>query len=57
MGSVVVTPGFKSVGSVVVVHGLSCSLACGIFSDQRLNLLYQADSYLLHYQGSSLISK
>ena len=36
MGSVVVTPGFKSVGSVVAVHGLSCSLACGIFSEQRL---------------------
>ena len=25
------------VGSVVVVHGLSCSAACGIFLDQGLN--------------------
>ena len=25
-------------GSVVVVHGLSCSAACGIFLDQGLNL-------------------
>ena len=24
-------------GSVVVVHGLSCSTACGIFPDQGLN--------------------
>ena len=24
-------------GSVVVVHGLSCSVACGIFPDQGLN--------------------
>ena len=26
-----------SIGSVVVVHGFSCSSACGIFPDQRLN--------------------
>ena len=34
-------------GSVVVVHGLSCSAACGIFPDQGLNLCplpWQADS-------------
>ena len=33
--------------SVVVVHGLSCSEACGIFLDQGLNrgpLHWQADS-------------
>ena len=35
-------------GSVVVVHRLSCSVACGIFPDQGLN------SYLLHWQADSL---
>ena len=35
------------VGSVVVAHGLSCSMACGIFLDQGSNpcsLHWQADS-------------
>ena len=35
------------VGSVVVVHGLSCSVACGIFLEQGLNpcpLNWQVDS-------------
>ena len=42
--------GFSSCGtqaSVVVAHGLSCSVACGIFPDQGLNprpLHWQADS-------------
>ena len=42
--------GFSSCGtwaSVVVVHGLSCSAACGIFLDQGSNpcpLHWQADS-------------
>ena len=43
------------VGSVVEVHGLSCSSACGIFSKQGLNpcpLHWQADSLPLDYQGS-----
>ena len=31
MGSLVVVPGLESTGSVVVVHGLSYSAACGIF--------------------------
>ena len=38
-----------------VLHGLSCSAACGIFLDQGSNLCplqWQADSYLLHYEGS-----
>ena len=42
-------------GSVVVVHGLSCSAACGIFLDQGSNpcpLHWQADSQPLHHQGS-----
>ena len=42
-------------GSVAVVHGLSCSAACGIFPDQGSNLCllhWQADSLLLSHQGS-----
>ena len=42
-------------GSVVAVHGFSCSVACGIFPYQRLNpypLHWQSDSYPLYYQGS-----
>ena len=31
-------PGLYSMDSVVVAHGLSCSTACRIFLDQRLNL-------------------
>ena len=45
----------QSTGSVVVAHGLSCSLARGIFLDQgsNLNLLHwQADSLPLNHQGS-----
>ena len=34
-------------GSVVVVHGLSCPVACGIFLDQGLNL------WPLHWQADS----
>ena len=33
VGSVVAVPELQSTGSVVVVHGLSCSVACGIFPD------------------------
>ena len=33
--------------SVVVVHGLSCPAACGIFPDQGLN------PYSLHWQTDS----
>ena len=46
-GLVVVACGLQSSGSVVVVHGLSCSAACGIFLDQRSNpcpLHWQVDS-------------
>ena len=41
--------------SVAVAHGLSCSVACGIFPDQGSNqcpLRRQADSYPLYHQGS-----
>ena len=40
-----------------MAHGLSCSVACGIFPDQGLNPCpphWQADSYPLHHQGSPI---
>ena len=46
--SVIAAPRFKSIGSAAAMHGLSCSMTCGIFPDQRLNpclLHWQADSY------------
>ena len=47
--------GSRRAGSVVVAHGLSCSVACGIFPDQGSNpcpLHRQADSQPLCHQGS-----
>ena len=47
--------GSRRAGSVVVVHGLRCSAACGIFPDQGSNpctLHWQADSQPLRHQGS-----
>ena len=47
--------GSRRAGSVVVAHGPSCSMACGIFPDQGSNpcpLHWQADSQPLHHQGS-----
>ena len=53
--SVVAALWLQSTDSVVVVHGLSCSEACGIFSNQGLNqglLHWQADSLPLSHQES-----
>ena len=47
--------GSRRAGSVVVAHGPSCSMACGIFPDQGSNpcaLHWQADSQPLCHQGS-----
>ena len=47
--------GSRRAGSVVVAHGPSRSVACGIFPDQGLNpcpLHWQADSQPLRHQGS-----
>ena len=47
--------GSRRTGSVVVAHGPSCSVACGIFPDQGSNLCplhWQADSQPLCHQGS-----
>ena len=47
--------GSRRAGSVLVAHGPSCSVACGIFPDQGSNpcpLHRQADSQPLHHQGS-----
>ena len=49
--------GSKCAGSVVVAHGPSCSVACGILPDQGSNpcpLRWQADSQPLHHQGNPL---
>ena len=57
-GSVVVARELCSTGSVVVVHRLSCSVACGIFPDQGLNpcpLQRQADSYPLHHHCTTTV--
>ena len=51
--------GSRRAGSVVVAHGLSCSMACGIFPDQGSNpcpLHWQADSQPLRHQGSPICS-
>ena len=51
--------GSRREGSVIVAHGPSCSVACGIFPDQGSNpcpLHWQADSQPLHHQGSPLPS-
>ena len=50
--------GSRRAGSVVVAHGPSCSVACGIFPDQGSNpcaLHWQADSQPLRHQGSPFI--
>ena len=47
--------GSRRAGSVVVVHGPSCSAACGIFPDQGSNLCplhWLVDSQPLRHQGS-----
>ena len=49
--------GSRCAGSVVVAHGPSCSVACGIFPDQGSNpcpLHRQADSQPLRHQGSPI---
>ena len=47
--------GSRCAGSLAVVHGLSCSAACGILPDQGSNpcpLHWQADSQPLRHQGN-----
>ena len=47
--------GSRRAGSVIVAHGPSCSVACGIFPDQGSNpcpLHWQADSQPLPHQGN-----
>ena len=55
--SAVAAPGLWSTGSIVAVHRLSRSVACGIFLGQGSNLCllyWQADSLPLSHQGSSV---
>ena len=56
--SVVAADWLQSTGSVVVLHGPSCPVPCGIFPDQGLNLCslnWQVDSKPLDHQRSPLI--
>ena len=49
--------GSRRADSVIVAHGPSCSVACGIFPDQGSNpcpLHWQADSQPLRHQGSPI---
>ena len=46
--SITVAPGLQNTGSIVVVHRLRWSMACGLFPDRRSNLC------LLHWQADSL---
>ena len=49
--------GSRRAGSVIVAHGPSCSMACGILPDQGSNpcpLHRQADSQTLRHQGSPI---
>ena len=58
MVSVIAEYGLWGTGSVVEVHRLSCSTACGILPDQGLNpclLQWQAESYPRCHQGSSSV--
>ena len=53
--SVVSAPGLWSMGSIVVLHGLSCSKTYGIFPDQVWNprlVHWHVDSLPLSQQGS-----
>ena len=55
VGSAVVAPGLSCAAWVIVVHGLSCSVACGILLEQGLNpclLHWQAEALPLNYQRS-----
>ena len=38
VGSAFVASGLESTGSLLAVHGLSCSVACGIFPDSEIEL-------------------
>ena len=50
--SVVVALGLQRTGSIVVVHGLSHPVACGIFPDQGLNPCPLIGRQILYHQGS-----
>ena len=50
---------FQHTGSVVMAHSLSCSMACGMFPDQGLNLCplhWQVDYFPLYHQGSPVLN-
>ena len=53
VGSVSTAPGLQGTGLVIVVNGVRCPLACGIFPDKGSNLCllqWQEDSLPLSHQ-------
>ena len=57
-GSVAAAPRLEGTGSKVVAYGLSCSEACEILLNQRLNLCLlhrKADSLSLRHQGRTKV--
>ena len=59
VASLVEEKGLWSTGSVVVAHGFSCSVACGVMPDQGSNLCplcWKVDSSHLSHQGSPTVT-
>ena len=56
--SAVVAPGLQCTGSVAVVHGPSCSKACGIFPEKgsKLSPALAANSLSPSHQGSPQVT-
>ena len=52
--SAVVAHGLYGTGSILVVHGLSCSTARGIFPDQGSNLCLWISRHILYHSGCSV---
>ena len=49
VGFAVAAPGLSSTGSAVVVHGLSCSVACGIFLDRDQTRVSCVGRWILYH--------
>ena len=54
-GSAVAAPRLWSTGSIVVVHGLSCSKACGILPDQESNRCPCTARWILCHRAAGAI--
>ena len=57
--STIVARRLQNVGSLVVAHGLTCLIACGIFPDQDLPGILCIESWILYpldHQGSPVMT-